>query len=201
MYLTALVLTFKSTHIIGGDYTRQAARPRQIFPLKNETVWGPFRPTQMESINNCLFFPNMISLFTFAICVTFDVCDKGNICACVCEYVHLSRDSLLWFVVYCRYHGNVFLIASKPYYTTAPLLPQTGRSQITGQLLCGCEHVRREEYKWTDETMYEDGGKEFFHPLISEAAGVLLSGLGGQRCDMNVWFRRPLLCCLSSGIF
>lgn len=25
-----------------------------------------------------------------------------------------------------------------------------------------------------------------FHPLISEAAGVLLLGLGGQGCDVNV---------------
>lgn len=25
-----------------------------------------------------------------------------------------------------------------------------------------------------------------FHPLISEAAGVLLSGLDGQECDVNV---------------
>ncbi len=25
-----------------------------------------------------------------------------------------------------------------------------------------------------------------FHPLISEAAGVLLSGPGGQGCDVNV---------------
>lgn len=28
--------------------------------------------------------------------------------------------------------------------------------------------------------------REVSHPLISEAAGVLLSGLGGQGCDMNV---------------
>ncbi len=25
-----------------------------------------------------------------------------------------------------------------------------------------------------------------FHPLISEAAGVLLSGLSGQGCDVNL---------------
>lgn len=29
-------------------------------------------------------------------------------------------------------------------------------------------------------------GEGVFHPLISEAAGVLLSGLDGQRCDVNV---------------
>lgn len=38
MYLTALLLTFESTHIIGGDYTRQAAQLWPIFPLMNENV-------------------------------------------------------------------------------------------------------------------------------------------------------------------
>lgn len=33
-----------------------------------------------------------------------------------------------------------------------------------------------------------------FHFLISEAAGVRLSGLGGQACDMNVGLRRSFLC-------
>lgn len=37
-----------------------------------------------------------------------------------------------------------------------------------------------------DERMRELGGGGVFHPLISEAAGVLLSGLSGQGCDGNV---------------
>lgn len=55
MDLTTLLLTFKSAHIISGNYAGRAAMPQQIFPLKNGTVRGPFSPTQMESINNCLF--------------------------------------------------------------------------------------------------------------------------------------------------
>lgn len=85
MYLTTLLLTFKSANIIGGDYAGQAALPQQIYPLKNGTVCGPFSPTQMESINNCLFFSNNDYLFYAAICVLFDLCDcEGKVYVCVC---------------------------------------------------------------------------------------------------------------------
>lgn len=62
---------------------------------------------------------------------------------------------------------------------------ETGRSQITDQLLCGCECMRRENLEMDGRDSVRVW-REVFHPLISEAAGALLSGLGGQGCDMNV---------------
>lgn len=114
---------------------------RQMFPLKNKNVWGLFRPTQMESINNCLFFPNMIRYFM----LPFDVCDKGRVCACVCGYMCVSIQGLS--AVICR-AGN-----RKCNFNSIETLlhPQTGWSQITDQLLCALSAREEGEFKngWT----------------------------------------------------
>lgn len=179
MYLTTLLLTLKSAHIIGGDAS-QAALPHQIFPLKNGTVWTPFSPTQMESINNCLFSSQQwLVISSCHLCTIWFVwLVRQSLFACV------SRDSGLWFVALVP--GKCILNC-----TETLLHPQTGRSQITSQLLCGCGHAGREEYKMDGWENVIVGRGGVFHPLISEAAGVLLSGVDGQGCDVNVWSTPP----------
>lgn len=117
----------------------------------------------------------MLPFVYHLICVTSEAK-----CMRACVRVRVPGDSSLWFVV---------LVPGKCILNCVETLlhPQTGRSQITSQLLCGCGHTGREEYKmdgWENARVRRGG---VFHPLISEAAGVLLSGLDGHLCDVNVW--------------
>lgn len=114
--------------------------------------------------------------------VMFDLCDIGKVNVCVCVYPRTQACDLLnW----CQ--GNVFLIASKKCYTAD--------WQVTNNwpaALWLWVHEEREMYMdgWANVRIWREG---VFHPLISEAAGVLLLGLGGQGRDINGWFTSAFL--------
>lgn len=69
------------------------------------------------------------------------------VCVHVCEHVCVSTQGL--GSVICRV-GNRKCIFNR---VKTLLHPQTGRSQITDQLLCGCQHVRGRIYKWMDKAV------------------------------------------------
>lgn len=128
--------------------------------------------------------PTMISylMLPFVYCL---ICEatEAKFWMCVCVY----RGTQVCDLLHC-YLGNVFLIVPKPCYT---------RRLAGHKWLASCSvavgTTGRENYKmdgWENVRVQRGG---VFHPLISEAAGVLLSGLDGQASDLNVWSAAHLL--------
>lgn len=122
--------------------------------------------------------PTMISYFMlpFVSCLICVTVKAKFMSVCV------PRDSSLWFVA---------LVAGKCILncTETLLHPQTGRSQITSQLLSDCSHRGREREKkikikrWIHEKMSEYKRKNYFIP----------SSVGLQVFSCQVWIGRCMI--------
>lgn len=108
-------------------HVSQVAAPCQILPVKRAF----FRTTRTQSGHNCLCL--YLATYDVAVLVPFNLDHRWHvdcIVAFVCVRACCVCDSSLWFVVLVPWKCILNCIATL-------LHPQTGRSQITTQLLSG----------------------------------------------------------------